>query len=129
MTSFHTVTNNLRSNEWTYDKESGIWTNKRGYKIKNTGKIFHEGKEIYFPITKETNDDLKGRALRFEYSGDGSSSYVKSNRWYNFDEQYCHRQKHITKKRKQKAHRRRRECKENDFQLEKEHALKNKNKN
>lgn len=126
MTSIHVINNNIRANEWVYNKELDVWINKHNYKVKHTGKIFHEGKEIYFPISKETNDDLEGKALRFEYFGDGGSCYVVSNRWYNCDEQYCHRQKHITKKRKQKAHRRRKQCKENEYELEKEYHLKNK---
>ena len=97
MTSIHTITNNLRANEWVYNKDSGVWTNKHGYNVKHTGKIFYEGKEIYFPIARETEDDLKGKALRFEYTGDGSAKTVVSNKWYSYDEQYCHRQKHITK--------------------------------
>ena len=124
MTSIHTITNNMRSNEWTYDKVLGVWTNKQGYKVNHTGKIFHEGKEIYFPISKGDDDDLKGRALRFEYTGDGSIKSVMPNKWYRFDEQYCHRQKHLTKKRRQKARRRRDECKENEYQHEKEHNRK-----
>ena len=128
MTSVHVINNNIRANEWVYDKELCVWTNKHGCKVKHTGKIFHEGKEIYFPIAKETEDDLKGKALRFEYIGDGTTTHVVSNRWFNYDEQYCHRQKHITKKRKQKAHRRRKQCKENEYELEREHNLKTQNK-
>ena len=127
MTSYHTIANNLRSNEWTYNKELGVWTNKHGYNVNCTGKIFHEGKEIYFPISRDGNDDLEGRALRFEYAGHAASSSVKTNNWNNYDQQYCHRQKHLTKKRKQKARRRRRECKENEYQQEKEENLKNNN--
>ena len=129
MTSIHAINNNIRANEWKYDKNLGVWTNKHGYKMKHTGKIFHEGKEIYFPIARETEDDLKGKALRFEYTGDGSTKTVVSNKWYSYDEQYCHRQKHLTEKRKQKARRRRKQCKENEYQLEKEHALNSENKN
>ena len=128
MTSIHTITNNLRANEWVYDKELNVWTNKHGYNVKHTGKIFHEGKEIYFPIAKETEDDLEGNALRVEYTGDGSVKTIASNKWYSYDEQYCHRQKHITKKRKQKARNRRKQCRENEYQLEKEYALKNQDK-
>jgi hypothetical protein len=129
MTSVHIINNNLRSNEWEYDTELGIWTNKYGYNVKHTGKIFHEGKEIYFPISCETEDDLEGRALRIEYTGDGNASRVLSNKWHSFDEQYCHRQKHLTKKRNKRTHRRRKQCKENDFQLEKEHYLKKQDEN
>ena len=128
MTSIHTITNNIRANEWVYNNDLDVWTNKHGYNVKDTGKIFYEGKEIYFPIARKGEDDLKGKALRFEYTGDGSSKTVVSNKWYNYDEQHCHRQKHITKKRKQKARRRRKEGKENEYELEKEYTLKNENK-
>ena len=36
MTSYHTIANNLRSNEWTYNKELGVWTNKHGYNVNCT---------------------------------------------------------------------------------------------
>ena len=119
MTSIHNIKNNMNSNNWKYNKNTGVWKNKHGYEIKNTGKIFNEGKELYFPIARETIDDLQGKALRFEYTGDGSSVTVVSNRWYNSDDQYCHRQTIMTKKRRKRAGRRRKECKENEHQLEK----------
>jgi hypothetical protein len=121
--------NNLRSNEWTFNNHSNVWTNKYGYNVKNTGKMIFEGKEIRFPIACETNDDLEGKALRFEYTGDGSVKKVATNKWYNYDEQHCYRQKHITRNRNQRKKRRRRNCDENNFQLEKEYNLKNKDKN
>ena len=124
MTSIHTINNNLRTNAWQYNPDLGVWTNKSGYKINYTGKIFHDGQEIYFPIARELADDPEGRALRFEYTGDGTAACVKSNAWHNFDAQYCHRQKHLTRRRREKARRRRKECKENEYQLEKENARK-----
>ena len=126
MSSYHNIMNNMRSNNWIWEKEKkGYWTNNRRIHIEHTGKIFHNGKSIYFPISKEIYDDPKGYALRFEYSGDGTTSYVVSNKWNSFEEQYCYRQKKLNRKRKQMASRRRNQCKENDFELEKEENRKN----
>ena len=121
MTSYHTIINNLNANKWAYNEDLGIWTNKNGYNIEHTGKIIHNGKEIYFPIARETNDDLEGRALRFEYTGNGNSSKVVSNSWCSYNDQYFLRQNKLSKKRRQKARLRRKNCEENEYQLEKDY--------